>query len=336
MPDFASPAALAVGLAATGYLADEGLAMAGFLALRLHRPIFLEGDAGVGKTAFAAALAETAGVELIRLQCYEGLDASHALYDWDFARQILHLRAVETAAHGTLSAAALEADLYDRRFLLARPLLQAVERAPCVLLVDEVDRADDEFEAYLLEVLADAAVTVPELGRITATVPPIVVVTSNRTREVHDALKRRCLYHWVGHPTPEREAAILRRRLPQRGQHGPRQQEALVVEALLGLVGVDLTGRLEGAEVQDLAREVPVVESLAGVDALVALQAHEREVEALGEGLGEGGLAGAGLALEQQRTLHARGQEHDRRELVVGEVSGRAQPGGHVSGGVHG
>ncbi|MEV4514356.1 MoxR family ATPase [Dactylosporangium sp. NPDC049525] len=214
MPDFASPAALAAGLADVGYLADEGLAMAGFLALRLHRPIFLEGDAGVGKTAFAAALAETAGVELIRLQCYEGLDASHALYDWDFARQVLHLRAVETAAHGTLSAADLEADLYDRRFLLARPLLQAVERAPCVLLVDEVDRADDEFEAYLLEVLADAAVTVPELGRITAAVPPIVVVTSNRTREVHDALKRRCLYHWVGHPTPEREAAILRRRLP--------------------------------------------------------------------------------------------------------------------------
>ncbi|GAA3190453.1 AAA family ATPase [Dactylosporangium siamense] len=214
MPDFESPAALAAGLADAGYLADEGLAMAGFLALRLHRPIFLEGDAGVGKTAFAAALAETAGVELIRLQCYEGLDASHALYDWDFARQVLHLRAVETAAHGTLSAADLEADLYDRRFLLARPLLQAVERAPCVLLVDEVDRADDEFEAYLLEVLADAAVTVPELGRITAAVPPIVVVTSNRTREVHDALKRRCLYHWVGHPTPQRETAILRRRLP--------------------------------------------------------------------------------------------------------------------------
>ncbi|MEV4138088.1 MoxR family ATPase [Dactylosporangium sp. NPDC049742] len=217
MPDFESPAALAAGLADAGYLADEGLAMAGFLALRLHRPIFLEGDAGVGKTAFAAALAETAGVELIRLQCYEGLDASHALYDWDFARQVLHLRALEsigTAAHGTLSAEELEADLYHRRFLLARPLLRAIERAPCVLLVDEVDRADDEFEAYLLEVLADAAVTVPELGTITAEVPPVVVVTSNRTREVHDALKRRCLYHWVGHPTPERETAILRRRLP--------------------------------------------------------------------------------------------------------------------------
>ncbi|WP_433058123.1 AAA family ATPase [Dactylosporangium sp. CS-033363] len=214
MPDFASPAALAARLADVGYLADEGLAMAGFLALRLHRPIFLEGDAGVGKTAFAGALADAAGVELIRLQCYEGLDAAQALYDWDFPRQVLHLRAVEAAAGGQVSAEELESGLYSRRFLLARPLLQAVERAPCVLLVDEIDRADDEFEAYLLELLADAAVTVPELGRIVAEVPPVVVVTSNRTREVHDALKRRCLYHWVAHPTPEREAAILRTRLP--------------------------------------------------------------------------------------------------------------------------
>ncbi|MET7392096.1 MoxR family ATPase [Dactylosporangium sp. NPDC005572] len=226
MPDFASPAALAAGLADAGYLADEGLAMAGFLALRLHRPIFLEGDAGVGKTAFATALAEAAGVELIRLQCYEGLDAAQALYDWDFPRQVLHLRAVETAAHGTLSAAELEAGLYDRRFLIARPLLQAIERAPCVLLVDEIDRADDEFEAFLLELLAEAAVSVPELGRIEAVVPPVVVVTSNRTREVHDALKRRCLYHWVGHPTPEREAEIVRRRLPGVGERLAREVAA--------------------------------------------------------------------------------------------------------------
>jgi MoxR-like ATPase len=219
LPGCADPASLADALAGAGYLADQGLAVAGFLALRLHRPVFLEGDAGVGKTAFAAAIAEAAGVELIRLQCYEGLDAAQALYDWDFPRQVLHLRAVEAAARATadgpVTAEDLEADLYDRRFLLARPLLRAIEQAPCVLLIDEVDRADDEFEAFLLELLADSAVTIPELGRIAAAVPPFVVVTSNRTREVHDALKRRCFYHWVGHPGPEREAAILKVRLPE-------------------------------------------------------------------------------------------------------------------------
>jgi MoxR-like ATPase len=214
----ASPAELARALAVAGYLADDGLAVAGYLALRLRRPLFLEGDAGVGKTALAAALASVTGLELIRLQCYEGLDASQALYDWDFPRQVLHLRAVEAAARAggqRFDPSTVESELYDRRFLIARPLLQAVERAPCVLLVDEVDRADDEFEAYLLELLADAAVSVPELGRITAVEPPLVVVTSNRTRDVHDALKRRCLYHWVAHPDPDREAAILRARLPE-------------------------------------------------------------------------------------------------------------------------
>ncbi|WP_432828261.1 AAA family ATPase [Dactylosporangium sp. CA-092794] len=266
MPEFASPAALAARLADVGYLADEGLAMAGFLALRLHRPIFLEGDAGVGKTAFAAALAEAAGVELIRLQCYEGLDATQALYDWDFPRQVLHLRAVEAAAHGALSAAELEADLYDRRFLLARPLLRAIERAPCVLLVDEIDRADDEFEAYLLELLADAAVTVPELGRIVADVPPVVVVTSNRTREVHDALKRRCLYHWVTHPTPEREAAILRARLPG------------VAERLADAVAA-ATARLRTL---DLVKPPGVAEAIDWAAALAALGLTVPGVETLG------------------------------------------------------
>ena len=212
MPAPVSPEALAAALARAGYLADPGLAIAGFLATRLDRPIFLEGDAGVGKTAFAAALAEATGVELIRLQCYEGLDAAQALYDWDFPRQILHLRTAE--ATGTADARTLETSLYDRRFLLARPLLRALE-TPCVLLIDEVDRADDEFEAYLLELLADWAISIPELGRVAATAPPTTVITSNRTREVHDALKRRCLYHWVDHPDPEREAAILRARLPE-------------------------------------------------------------------------------------------------------------------------
>jgi MoxR-like ATPase len=214
---FAGPAALAQALAGTGYLADEGLATAGYLALRLGRPLFLEGDPGVGKTAFAPALASATGAHFVRLQCYEGLDVSQALYDWDFPRQILHLRTVEAAALAAgdrPDTAALEASLYDRRFLVARPLLQALERSPCVLLIDEIDRADDEFEAFLLEVLADAAITIPELGRIVADTPPLAVLTSNRTREVHDALKRRCLYHWVEHPGFEREVAILRSRLP--------------------------------------------------------------------------------------------------------------------------
>jgi MoxR-like ATPase len=204
----------AKALAGAGYLADQGLATAGWLATRMPRPLFLEGEAGVGKTAFAAALAAASGVELVRLQCYEGLDASQALYDWDFPRQILHLRAAEALGAGQ-DPALVEASLYGRRFLLARPLLRALESAPCVLLIDEVDRADDEFEAYLLELLGDWAVTIPELGRITAITPPTVVVTSNRTREVHDALKRRCLYHWVDHPDPARELEILRLRLPE-------------------------------------------------------------------------------------------------------------------------
>ncbi len=208
------PEQLAAALEATGYLPDEGLATAAYLALAMHRPLFLEGEAGVGKTALAAALAQITGRPLYRLQCYEGLEASQALYDWDFGRQLLHLRAAE-AAHATDDPGVLEASLYDRRFLLARPLLQALEDAPSVLLIDEIDRADDEFEAFLLEVLSDFTITIPELGTIRATTPPLVVLTSNRTREVHDALKRRCLYHWLQHPDFDREVAILRRRLPE-------------------------------------------------------------------------------------------------------------------------
>jgi MoxR-like ATPase len=209
--DFADPPAVASALDTAGYLADPGLATAAFLAIRMGRPLFLEGDPGVGKTALGQALATVTNARLVRLQCYEGIEASQALYDWDFPRQILHLR---VAADAT-DREALEASLYDRRFLVARPILQAIEHAPAVLLIDEIDRADDEFEAFLLEVLADNAVTIPELGTITATVPPLVVITSNRTREVHDALKRRCLYHWVPHPDFAREVTIVRRRIPE-------------------------------------------------------------------------------------------------------------------------
>jgi MoxR-like ATPase len=205
-------------LAAQDYLADEGLATAVFLALRLRRPLLLEGEAGVGKTEVAKALATWSGGELIRLQCYEGLDASQAVYEWDYSRQLLHLRAVEAAgvASGT-EVSEITDELYAERFLVRRPLLRSlssVDGLPPVLLIDEVDRADDEFEAFLLEILSDYAITVPELGTFRAEVPPIVVITSNRTRDVHDALKRRCFYHWVQHPDVEREVEILRVRAP--------------------------------------------------------------------------------------------------------------------------
>jgi MoxR-like ATPase len=215
--EHASPQALAAALERTGYLADAGLASAAYLALRMGRPLFCEGEPGTGKTALAQALAEVLGAPLIRLQCHEGIDASQALYDWDFPRQLLHLRATEasaTAAGRDLDADAVEASLYDRRFLLARPILQALQTTPSVLLVDEIDRADDEFEAFLLEVLSENSVTIPEIGVVRAEVPPLVVLTSNRTREVHDALKRRCLYLWLEHPDLARETAILRTRLP--------------------------------------------------------------------------------------------------------------------------
>jgi len=255
------PAALAAALDRTGYLPDEGLATAAFLALRMHRPLFLEGDPGVGKTSLATALAEVLDARLVRLQCYEGIDAAQALYDWDFPRQVLHLRAAETA--GRHDAEELERSLYDRRFLVARPILQAIEHAPSVLLVDEIDRADDEFEAFLLEVLADNAVTIPEIGTIRAETPPLVVLTSNRTREVHDALKRRCLYHWVAHPTYEREVAILRRRQPE------------VAERLAR----DVARVTAGLREADLLKPPGVAESLDWAQALHLLGARSLDVE---------------------------------------------------------
>jgi len=210
-----SPAALAAALRSTGYLADDDLATAAFLALKMHRPLFCEGEPGTGKTALAQALATVLDAELIRLQCYEGIDASQALYDWDFPRQLLHLRALEATGGAAARTDDVEASLYDPRFLLARPILRALQSSRAVLLVDEVDRADDEFEAFLLEVLSTYQVTIPELGTVTAAVPPVVVLTSNRTRELHDALKRRCLYHWIDHPGLEREVEIVRSRAPE-------------------------------------------------------------------------------------------------------------------------
>ncbi|MER5263658.1 MoxR family ATPase [Actinosynnema sp. NPDC002837] len=266
--DTVTPEELAAGLDRAGYLPDQGIATAAYLALRMHRPLFCEGEPGTGKTSLAVALAQALDLPLIRLQCHEGIDATQALYDWDFPRQLLHLRALEAA--GPVDAEQAEASLYTRRFLLARPLLRALEDAPCVLLVDEVDRADDEFEAFLLEVLGENAVTIPELGRVTAKTPPLVVLTSNRTREVHDALKRRCLYHWLEHPDLAREVAILRRRLPgvtERLAH----QVASAVRRLRDL---------------DLLKPPGVAESLDWAEALLTLGRTELDAESAATTLG--------------------------------------------------
>ena len=203
-----TPQDVSRALAGEGYLADQGLATAAYLAFALEQPLLLEGEAGVGKTEVARALAAATGAELIRLQCHEGIDLHHAVYDWDYPRQLLAIRAAEAGAPAR--------ELFGPEFLLKRPLLEALEHegGPAVLLIDEIDRADDEFEAFLLEFLADFAITIPELGTITAAHRPLVILTSNRTRELHDALKRRCLYHWIDYPTPEREAEIVRTRLP--------------------------------------------------------------------------------------------------------------------------
>jgi MoxR-like ATPase len=221
MPGFESIEALQEALARERYLVDEGLATVLFLSLRLRRPLLVEGEPGVGKTELAKALAAAAGAPLLRLQCYEGIDLHHALYDWDYPRQLLHLRA---GAAG---------ELYSEAFLLRRPLLQALESdpaRPAVLLIDELDRADDEFEAFLLEFLSDFQVTIPEVGVVRAQQPPAVIITSNRTRELHEALKRRCLYHWIEHPELAREVAIARARLPEAPETLVRQVCGFVQE----------------------------------------------------------------------------------------------------------
>jgi len=264
-----TPAEVADGLGAAGYLADEGLATAVLLALTLHRPLLLEGEAGVGKTEVAKALSRWTGGRLLRLQCYEGIDLAQAAYEWDYSRQLLHLRAAEARGDDLSSA---EDELYAARFLVRRPLLQALEGGdpPPVLLIDEVDRADDEFEAFMLEFLSEYAVTIPELGTVSANVPPLVVLTSNRTRDVHDALKRRCLYHWVEHPDFEREVAIVRLRAPEVGERLARQVAA-AVEAMRDL---------------ELYKPPGVAETIDWATALAALGRTELDEQVLASTMG--------------------------------------------------
>jgi MoxR-like ATPase len=254
----------------SGYVADRELATAVFLALALERPLLLEGEAGVGKTEVARTLAKVLDAELIRLQCYEGLDLNTAVYEWDYPRQMLEIRLLE--ARGEAKTAATR-DIFSEEFLIRRPLLQALQNngaVPPVLLIDEVDRADEEFEAFLLELLSDFAVSIPEIGTMRAQRPPRVIITSNRTREVHDALKRRCLYHWIDYPTAERELAILHARLPD------------VAEALAREI-VGFVQRLRSA---DLTKSPGIAETLDWAAALTALDAKRLEPEQVEQTLG--------------------------------------------------
>ncbi len=258
-------------LEAGAYVADRSLATAVLLALRLGRPLFLEGEAGVGKTEVAKVLAETLGRRLIRLQCYEGLDIASAVYEWNYSRQMIEIRLAE--ATGSHSREELSQDLFSRRFLIERPLLQALnagERGPPVLLIDELDRADEPFEAFLLEVLSDFQITIPEVGRIEAAEPPIVVVTSNRTREIHDALKRRCFYYWIDYPSAERELRILQVRCPEVAPALSRQVVAFVQ-------------RLREA---DLFKSPGVAETIDWSRALCALDTLSLEPSAVDDTLG--------------------------------------------------
>jgi MoxR-like ATPase len=258
------------GFARRCYIADRDLATAVFLSLALERPLLLEGEAGVGKTEVARTLAQVLGAELIRLQCYEGLDINTAVYEWDYPRQMLEIRLLE--ARGEAKSAATR-DIFSHDFLIRRPLLRALEsrgEVPPVLLIDEVDRADEEFEAFLLELLSDFAVTIPEIGTVRAHRPPRVILTSNRTREVHDALKRRCLYHWIDYPTAEREMAILQARLP----------------GVPGAVAAEIVGFVQRLRSADLTKVPGIAETLDWAAALSALGAKRLEIEQIEQTLG--------------------------------------------------
>ena len=253
------------------YVADRSLATVLYLALRMGRPIFLEGEAGVGKTEIAKVLAQTLGRKLIRLQCYEGLDIAAAVYEWNYGAQMIAIRLAEAEGEG--DRARIEHDVFSDRFLIKRPLLQALEPnadGPPVLLIDEIDRTDEAFEAFLLEVLSDFQVTVPELGTIKADKPPVVIITSNRTREVHDALKRRCLYHWVGYPNAERELAILRAKVPGIGKKLSEQVVAFV----------------QALRKEDLFKSPGVAETLDWAGALTELNAVALDPATVSDTLG--------------------------------------------------
>ena len=257
-------------LAADGYVAERSLATALFLALRMERPLFLEGEAGVGKTEVAKVTARMLGCPLVRLQCYEGLDTASAVYEWNYPRQMLQIRLAESA--GQQSQPELESDLFSAKFLVERPLLQALRGGDArpVLLIDELDRADEPFEAYLLEVLAEWQVTIPEIGTIRAAHAPIAVITSNRTREIHDAVKRRCLYHWIDYPDAQRELAIVRRKAPEASDILSRQVVAFVQ-------------KLRGA---DLFKLPGVAETIDWAKALTALDARTLDPDTVNDTLG--------------------------------------------------
>jgi len=258
-------------LAGGDYVAERSLATAVFLALRMGRPLFLEGEAGVGKTEIAKVLAETLGRRLIRLQCYEGLDIASAVYEWNYPRQMIEIRMAE--AEGATSREQLEKDIFSERFLIRRPLLQALDSGdgpPPVLLIDELDRSDEPFEAYLLEVLSEFQVTIPEIGTIKATLPPIVVITSNRTREIHDAVKRRCLYHWVDYPDAAHELEILSRKVPDAATR----------------LSTEIVAFVQKLRAMDLFKQPGVAETLDWARALIALDRVSLDAPVVNDTLG--------------------------------------------------